>query len=114
MTSVAPLRKPRFALLLCLVVLLAFAIREHYVLATIVDIPIRGDIQEYVAYALNLVRHGTFSHSFSSAPVPDAYRPPGYPGLLALCMMLRPHEGAWYSLALQMQVLMGTTTVLLV
>lgn len=106
-------RKPRFALLLFLVVLLAFALREHYVLATIIDIPIRGDVQDYVAYALNLVHHGVYSHATSGVPVADAYRPPGYPWLLALCMLLGPN-GDWYLLALQAQVLLGTATVLLV
>jgi 4-amino-4-deoxy-L-arabinose transferase-like glycosyltransferase len=42
--------------------------------------------------------------------VPDAYRSPGFPWLLALCMRVGP-DGGWYALALQCQVLLGTVTV---
>jgi len=107
--------RPRFALLLFLVVLVAVAIREHFVLATIVDVPIRGDIRDYVFYAWNLVNHGVFSSTPPQAlpPLPDSYRSPGYPWLLAMCMSLRPQGSQWYPLALQMQVLTGSATVLL-
>jgi 4-amino-4-deoxy-L-arabinose transferase-like glycosyltransferase len=103
----------RFALGAGVVVLLACLVREYFVLATIVDIPIRGDIREYVIYALNLYRHGVFSVATpdTGIPTPDAYRSPGYPWLLALCMFLRPRGDGWYALALQMQVLLGTATV---
>lgn len=113
--------RSRFGMLLCLVALLAFAIREHYVLATIVDVPIRGDVREYVAYAWNLLQHGVFSSAppGSQAPVADAFRSPGYPWLLALCMQAFPQDGGWstlqgwYPLALQLQVVLGTATVVL-
>ena len=105
--------RPRFALWVGAVVLLAFLVREYFVLATIVDIPIRGDVREYVVYALNLYQHGTFSSATPQAgmPAPDAFRSPGYPWLLALCMFLRPQADGWYALALQMQVVLGTATV---
>lgn len=108
-------KQSRFAPLLLLVFLVAFAIREHFVLTTIVDVPIRGDIRDYVAYAWNLLHHGTFSSmSPQVAPPPaDSYRSPGYPFLLALCMMLRPENAGWYGLALQAQVVLGSATVLL-
>jgi hypothetical protein len=95
------------------VVLLAFLVREYFVVATIVDIPIRGDIREYVIYALNLYQHGIFSSATpeTGMPAPDAFRSPGYPWLLALCMFLRPQGDGWYALALQMQVALGTATV---
>ncbi len=95
------------------VVLLAFLVREYFVLATIVDIPIRGDIREYALYAWNLFHHGVFSMAEPQAavPIPDAYRSPGYPWLLALCMFARPQGQEWYPLALQMQVVLGTATV---
>jgi hypothetical protein len=38
-------RAPRFGLLLGLLALLAFALRENYVFGTLVDVPIRGDIR---------------------------------------------------------------------
>ena len=96
-----------------LVVLLAFVVREYFVLVTVVDIPIRGDIREYVLYAWNLHYHHVFGLSPPDAPVavPDAYRSPGYPWLLALCMAIRPSGFGWYALALQVQVLLGTLTV---
>lgn len=119
-TAARPARS-RFGLLLFLVVLLAFAVREQFVLVGIVDYPIRGDIREYFAYAWNLVQHGSFSHVApgSGAPVPDAYRSPGYPWLLAACLKLWPQDpalaslGIWYPMALQLQVLLGTASVLL-
>lgn len=113
--ATTPAPKPRFALLLFMVVLVAVAIREHFVLATIVDNPIRGDIRDYVFYAWNLVNHGVFSSTppQALAPLPDSYRSPGFSWLLALCMSLRPQGTGWYQLALQMQVLAGSATVLL-
>lgn len=113
--TATPAKRSNFGLLLILVAIVAFALREHYVLATIVDIPIRGDIRDYVAYAWNLFNHGVFSHAAPSGdvPIPDAYRAPGYPWLLTLCMGLRPRGDHWYDVALQMQVLLGTGTVLL-
>jgi hypothetical protein len=105
--------RPGFAFWVGAVVLLALLIREYFVLATIVDIPIRGDIRDYVIYALNLYHHGVFSIATpeTGIPSPDAYRSPGYPWLLALCMFLRPQGDGWYALALQMQVVLGTATV---
>lgn len=105
---------PRFLLWLALITLLAAAVREHFVLVTIVDVPIRGDIKEYVFYAWNLIHHGVFSlvPPQVAVPAPDAYRSPGFPWLIALCMALRPH-GDWYALALQAQVLLSTSTVTL-
>ena len=113
--------RSRFGLLACMVVLLAFVLREQFVLTGIVDFPIRGDIRDYFAYAWNLVQHGSFSRVLPGAgiPLPDAYRSPGYPWLLAACMELwtpdpaRSILGTWYAMALQLQVLLGTASVLL-
>jgi hypothetical protein len=114
-------RAPRFGLLLGLLALLAFALRENYVFGTLVDVPIRGDIREYVACAWNLVEHGVFSTTFPPhPPVADSYRFPGYPWLLALGMQLFPQDpswsriGAWYPFVIQAQVLLGTATCVLV
>lgn len=104
----------RFLCWLALITLLAFAVRENFVLVTIVDDPIRGDIREYVAYAWNLIHHHVFSvvPPQVHTPQPDGYRSPGYPSLIAMCMALRPH-GDWYALVLQAQVLLGSATVTL-
>jgi len=122
MAPAAGARRSRFVLLACMVVLLAFVVREQFVLFTIVDYPILGDIKQYFAYAWNLVHHGVFSAVLPGAgsPVPDAYRSPGYPWLLAACLELWPQDpaltslGTWYPMALQLQVLLGTSSVLLV
>jgi 4-amino-4-deoxy-L-arabinose transferase-like glycosyltransferase len=114
--------RSRFGLLFVLVVLLAFVLREQFVLVGVVDYPIRGDVREYFAYAWNLVNHGVFSHATPQAavPMPDAYRSPGYPWLLAFCLAMFPQDlsatslGGWYPLVLQVQVLLGTGTVALV
>lgn len=119
--SAATRRPARFGLLLLLVGLLAFYVRELFVLATIVDVPIRGDVRDYVAYALNLVQHGVYSGTYPPhPPVPDSFRMPGYPWLIALGMTLWP-QGAdatqldgWYPFVLQAQVALGTATAVLV
>ena len=114
-------RAPRFGVLLILLAVLAFAVREQYVLTAIVDNPIRGDIREYVAYAWNLVQHGVFSSTMPpNLPVADDYRMPGYPWLIALGMQLFPQEptwgvlGGWYPFVQQTQVVLGAATVVLV
>ena len=113
-------RTPRFGLMLGLLALLAFAVRESYVLATIVDVPMRGDIREYVACAWNLVTHGVFSSTLPPhPPVADSYRMPGYPWLIALGMKLFPQDpswaqlGGWHPFVVQVQVLLGTATCVL-
>jgi hypothetical protein len=109
-------RADRFYLLLALIALLAFVVREQFVLTAIVDAPIRGDIFEYANYAWNLVHHGVFSlqpPNPGHIPTPDAYRLPGYPLLLALGMVWFPDNLAWISFVLQVQVLLGTATVVL-
>jgi 4-amino-4-deoxy-L-arabinose transferase-like glycosyltransferase len=101
----------RHALLAMLAIsAIALLTREHFVLANIPEAPIRGDIVQYARYAHNLVEHGVFSSSPANAGsiVPDAYRGPGYPFLLAVTMILAGEH--WYALALQANVLMGTLT----
>lgn len=105
----------QFRLLALACTVFAFLLLEWFVLVTEVDSPIRGDIVQYVAYAWNLLQHHTFSMApiGSEAVVPDAFRGPGYPLLLALAMLVGGMEGGWYAVALQGQVLLGTGTVLL-
>lgn len=94
------------------VVLLAFALREWYVLAAVVNIPIRGDITDYMRYAYNLVHSGVFSHAQpGTAIAPDAFRGPGYPTLLAAVMLIFPDFTAWLTASIQVQVVVGTATV---
>lgn len=106
---------PRSGLLLALIVLLALAVRENFVLTSIVEVPIRGDIRDYVNYAWNLVHHHVFSlvPPAEATPIADSYRSPGFPWLIAACMAVLPNAG-WYFVALQAQILLGTATVALV
>ena len=111
----------RFGLLAFLVVLLAVVLREQFVLTGIVDYPLAGDVRDYYAYAWNLAEHGVFSRVLpgTGAPVADAYRTPGFPWLLAICLRIWPEDpaspvlGMWYPVALQLQVLLGSASVLL-
>lgn len=50
----------------------------------------RADQSQYLAYAYNLLHHGTFSTGASRTPEPDQRREPGYPLLLAAGMALHP------------------------
>jgi len=103
-----------------MVVLLAFVLREQFVLVGRVDFPLSGDVRDYFSYAWNLVHSGTFSRvPPNSGPVAaDAYRSPGFPWLIAICLRLWPQDpasptlGTWYPMALQLQVLLGAASVL--
>src|SRR5882724_1265671 len=126
-------QRRQFAVVAALIVFLALAIRVVYVVGAKVDYPIRGDSNQYVLYAWNLVHRGAFSTAMPDAPVaiPDSYRGPGYPAMLALTMVLAGHselplrsgpEGrsvlgypsdTWMRYALAMQVVLSTLTVLL-
>ena len=116
MSGVAPLPGPaarshrQFVGGVVLLTLSAWLLREYFVAVTIVEAPIRGDIRQYVAYAWNMLHHGTFSQVWpgSGAPVADAFRGPGYPAFLATWMWLDPES--WYQAALHAQAAMGALT----
>jgi hypothetical protein len=121
----------RFIALGAFVVFLAFTLRAIYVLSANVQYPIRGDINQYTLYAWNLTHRGVFSTSMPNTepPVPDSFRGPGYPVMLAVMMTVAGHsdlplrpgpEGTvalgydtdtWMRLALALQVMLGTATV---
>lgn len=120
----------RFVAVAGLIVLFALSLRGLYVEMAQVQFPIRGDVNQYVLYAWNLAHRGTFSTSLPSAPqaIPDSYRGPGYPAMLALTMKLAGHSDlplrpgpqgtaalgyrtdTWMRLALGIQILLGTAT----
>jgi hypothetical protein len=95
--------------------LIALLLREWFVLVSVTEAPIRGDIVQYVAYAWNLLYHGTFSLAAAGTvpPPPDAFRGPGYPAFLALFLAAGEADGSWYTLAVQAQVLLGAATCVL-
>lgn len=106
-------RKVRFDLMVIALGILAFALREYYLLVARVSDFLVGDAREYWAYAWNLVVQGTFS---STAPpivaIPDAYRSPGYPWLIAAAM--RGVGQAWYPTVLLVQAVLGAMTCVFV
>ncbi len=107
--------KRRFIAWAALIVVLAWLLREQFILFTQVEAPIRGDVRQYVAYAWNLLHHQTFSMADPGAAtvVPDAFRGPGYPLFLAGAIALGGEENGWYAIVLQAQAVLGAATVLL-
>lgn len=93
-----------FHLLGAVVVLLAFAVRQQYLLAVELEQAMAGDAGHYINYAYNMLTSGYFG----AYDVPDAYRPPGYPALIALVQLL---DGNPYLRLLQWQVYLGTASV---
>ena len=108
-----PVRRRHERLLVAVVVLLALLIRLQFVQQAVVQMPMSGDSRHYVAYAINLEQHHTFSKAVPGEPVvADSYRSPGYPLFLAACMRATGGVGdnAWYRLALFLQCLLGAAT----
>jgi hypothetical protein len=103
----------RFLIAFTVLTLFAWLLREYFVLAAVVEAPIRGDVRDYVAYAWNLLHHGVFSMASPSQvmPVPDGFRGPGYPLVLAAAMALKPEPNGWYALMLHAQAVIGAATV---
>ncbi|QNK00379.1 ArnT family glycosyltransferase [Dyella telluris] len=95
--------------------LLALGLRWAYLTQMTVDYPLRGDAGQYVSYAWNLAHHGVFSKSTPGGAnvVPDSFRDPGYPSLLAGVMLLQNDFVPWYHAVLMLQGLLGALTVAL-
>jgi len=69
---------------------------------TVVDHPVRNDGKDYIAYAWNLKSFDVYSKDFNAvnqldaaAPLPDAYRPPGYPLMLRALLRDRVDPDFW-------------------
>jgi 4-amino-4-deoxy-L-arabinose transferase-like glycosyltransferase len=100
------------AVLVGIVVAVGAALRWGFVATAVVQSPLRVDAGQYAQYAKNLVEHGVYSLATTVPPPPDSFRSPGYPLLLALCRLFGGDAG-WYALAIALQVVLGTATVLL-
>ncbi len=85
---------------------------------TLVDQPIRADAQDYFLSAYNLAQHGIYSRSNAALvdpaahPVPDAYRSPGLPLLIAPFMSAWPNAEAVVRNVQYVNVLLGLSAVL--
>jgi hypothetical protein len=103
----------RHAWLVFALFVLALALRVAFFAGAQVDYPLRGDINDYVFYAYNLVEHGVFSSAppADATPEPDAYRGPGYPAFLAMWIALNGPKGPWYEAAVAAQLVLGALLV---
>ena len=92
----------------------SFGFRYYYVIHAQVQQP-RGDAVEYIAYARNLVLHGTFSSApeGTTPQIGDSFRDPGYPLLLAGWMKIFSQWDIWYATLLIFQALLSAMTVVL-
>lgn len=95
---------------------LAFLLRWYFVATAMVVHPVRGDAVQYFSYAWNLLHHGVFSSASPGAAtvLPDSFRDPGYPALLAAWFAIGGNSNAWYAGILMTQALLGALTVVLV
>lgn len=104
----------RFAIAAALVGLFGAALRALYVATAHIETLVYGDGLQYTVYALNLIHHGVFSSSPPGGElVPDSYRAPGFPLLLAGAVSLAGNDvelGMRY--AQWLQVLIGAASVL--
>lgn len=93
--------------------LLSAAMFLTAVAQTRIDGPIRGDAQDYFAYAYNIKQYGIYSRDLPSAqsPRPDALRAPAYPALLSLLLDESNIEKTLANIQ-YLQALLGTLTVL--
>jgi len=94
------------------IVAIAFLLRWYYVVTALVDNPLRGDAGQYYSYAWNLLNHHVFSMASPGAElvIPDSYRAPGYPLLLAGWMALLDNFDLWVAGVVLTQCVLGALT----
>ena len=103
-----------FAMAAAAIGLVALLLRILYSTRATVEVPIRGDATQYVAYAWNMLHSGTFSNVIPGTGelvVPDSYRGPGYPLLLYVALWIGEASGNWYPFVLKIQAVLGAATV---
>jgi len=95
--------------------LIALLIRLYYVRTAVVDHPVRGDAVQYLAYAMNLLNHHTFSIALPDAAThaPDSFRDPGYSTFLAIIASITGMGQAFYETLLDAQAVLGAVTAAL-
>jgi len=104
--------------IITLVTLFALYVRWYYVVSADVMQPAyllqaRGDAADYYRYAWNLVHHGVFSIQLPgpTAPIPDSFRDPGYPLLMAIWLRALDDWQSFYAAMLLSQAMLGAATV---
>ncbi|MCE5248808.1 glycosyltransferase family 39 protein [bacterium] len=96
-----------------IIFVIALTLRIAYIRQTDIDTPIRADARNYVIYANNLVKFGTFSQEFPSEnPQPDSYRSPGYPLFIALSFLTDGEKG-FYPIVIYTQTVLSALCVVL-
>lgn len=101
-------------LLLGLIFSLSLLYRDAYIHNMVIDNPIRNDARQYVLYGYNLANRQIYSTSLpTETPVPDSYRSPGYPLLVAACFLIGG-EAKYYSLLLNIQAVLSALTAVMV
>lgn len=92
----------------------SLVLRIYYINNTIFSYPgFRGDEIHYFNYAMNLAEKGIFSlQSFSTdIPIPDSYRPPGFPSLIAIILKLVGNDNIYFPIMYTQAVLGALTAV---
>jgi len=98
-------------LIVCLLTITAFFVRIKYINTTDIIHPIRADASQYVSYGFNLAFNSIYSKDATSGkPVPDSFRSPGYPLLIALAFKLCGKK-SFYSFLLYTQALLSALLV---
>jgi hypothetical protein len=92
--------------------LLAFILREWFVLTVWTPQPFAGDSAHYMRYAYNLIHSGVYSHG-QGVITPDDFRTPGYPLFLTTLMSFASERPVTFvAIVRQAQVVVGTLTVI--
>jgi hypothetical protein len=99
-----PRSTQRILQIICLIFILFLGLFLRFATAdgTVVDHPVRNDGRDYIAYAWNMKSFDVYSKDFSTVnqsdvmtPLPDAYRPPGYPLMLRALLHDRVDPSFW-------------------
>jgi hypothetical protein len=99
--------RARTAFFLLLLFAFAFLLRFAYISQSEFGPRVVKDAREYVTYGINLAFHGVYSKSSDTAsPTPDSARSPGYPLVIALCVLLAGTQG-WLSALMWTHVFFG-------
>lgn len=104
--------------ILALITLFGLQLRLKTISYAEVDTPVRADAKGYLVYAINMKAFNVYSRSEDAIqgkvakPIPDAFRPPGYPLFLRLFIGDSVTDKMLYTIEL-IQALLSTLVILL-